>query len=48
MTKQKKPQRIAEVSEEIPGGMRIDWCPVCQVILSSEIVAVSHYKGIYY
>ena len=47
MTKQKKPQRIPEIREEMPGGMQADWCSVCQVALSSEIVAVSHYKGIH-
>jgi hypothetical protein len=46
MTKQKKPKRVLEFNEEIPEGMQEGWCPVCQLALSSKIVAVSHYKGI--
>ena len=49
MTKQKVPNKISEFNtsmhEVIPPGMREDWCPVCQLHLSSQIVAISHYKG---
>ena len=49
MTKQRVPNKISEFNtsmhEVIPPGMREDWCPVCQLHLSSQIVAISHYKG---
>ena len=51
MTKQRVPNKISEFNtsmhEVIPPGMREDWCPVCQLHLSSQIVATSHYKGLF-
>merc|ERR1719361_955103 len=49
MAKQRVPSKISEFNtsmhDVIPSGMRVDWCPVCQLHLSSQIVAISHYKG---
>ena len=39
------PRRKWEFNEEIPEGMKEEFCPVCQLTLSSRIVAISHYKG---
>ena len=44
--KQRKPERLREFNEDIPDGMKEEWCPVCQLTLSSKIVAISHYKGL--
>ena len=43
--KQVLPRRKWEFNEEIPEGMKEEYCPVCQLTLSSRIVAISHYKG---
>ena len=45
MYNERKPQRLREFHEDIPEGMQEEWCPVCQLTLSSKIVAISHYKG---
>ena len=44
--KERKPERLREFNEDIPDGMKEEWCPVCQLTLSSKIVAISHYKGL--
>ena len=45
LTKQKPPNKISEFNGEIPIGMKENWCSVCQLHLSSKIVAISHYAG---
>ena len=46
INKQRKPERLREFNEGIPDGMKEEWCQVCQLTLSSKIVAISHYKGL--